>query len=789
MSFQSMLESNECGQTNPMIDLARQLTSSSSPASSAINNVPSMMNESLTFVDNNGTQQQQQQSDNPLSSAVESLLLNTNGGDPLESSAFNMESLLEEMNRMESKLMMNDDQHEPPDSIRSLMKTDQDPFWNEFSQNLIYDDQQQQQQQSLSMNENNNKLPELNVDWADEYLRKLELNNNDESSATTTIKASNVVESSSTDQNSVDGSWDLNEKAHQLQTDQRQSIMNDDYRNQPVDNVDEFFPQHQQQQQPQSFLPFLRPIIRNDFGTHTSQSTISDVNLNDLVSDQESRLINMLLGNNNNQTIGENQVPSSPSAFQSTVIGSTLEPDRISREESSQQRQQPVEQPSMKLGGDEVKTGENFFYENQFDDMEFWMKLAEEWHSNDIIGSGTDLLADVDTNVVQILEPLENLLKSDHRYYYELIENNPFILVKQSQPAAQVEKTILPDYIEQGKQRMNQGDLSAAVLLFEAAVQQQPENVDAWRLLGIANAKNENDHKSIAAFKRCLSLQPKDEQIIRESLMYLATSFTNESMTTEACNALQEWLNNHPKYRDLMNKESEDEPYLGPTPLSKRWMQKTVRVGNPFSNGLFDSVRQNFLEAARLSSDEQPDPDVQCGLGVLHNLSGEYEKAIDCFRLALDSLPDDYALWNRYGASLANGGRAEESMSAYREALIRYPGYIRARYNLAISCMMMGFGEEAAEHLLSVLNLQTAGADSIKDMVDLNRDNITSVSVWSLLRSAMSMHGRIDLLDLVDKRDLEQLTKEFHKPKPSPEESEDYVDADNGNEDQQSNSE
>ncbi|OTF69110.1 peroxisomal biogenesis factor 5-like protein [Euroglyphus maynei] len=442
-----------------------------------------------------------------------------------------------------------------------------------------------------------------------------------------------------------------------------------------------------------------------------------------------------------------------------------IQQEKMTGGESSQTK------PSMKLG-DDVKAGENFFYENQFDDMEFWMKLAEEWHSNDMTGG--DLLADIDTNVVQIREPLENLLKSNHPYHYKLMQNNPFILAESKNQLEEKKNVEMHDYIEQGKHRMQVGDLSAAVLLFEAAAQQQPENVEAWHLLGIANAKNENDHKSIAAFKRCLSLQPKDEQIILESLMYLATSFTNESMTTEACNSLQEWLNNHPKYRDLANKES-DEPYLGPTPLSKRWIQKSARIGNPFSNGLFDSLRENFLEAARLSV-EQPDPDVQCGLGVLHNLSGEYEKAMDCFRTALDSRPDDYSLWNRYGASLANGGRAEESMSAYREALIRYPGYIRARYNLAISCMMMGLGEEAAEHLLSVLNLQTAGADSIKDMVDLNRDNITSTSVWSLLRSAMSMHGRIDLLDLVDQRDLERLTIEFHKPKPQ--ETEDDVDDD-----------
>ena len=310
-----------------------------------------------------------------------------------------------------------------------------------------------------------------------------------------------------------------------------------------------------------------------------------------------------------------------------------------------------------------------------------------------------------------------------------------------------------PNPFEEGMNIISsKGNLSLAASAFEAAVQKDPSHIEAWVMLGTAQAQNEKETQAIRAFEHALKLDPTN----LSALMGLAISYTNEGHEATAYRTLEKWLS--VKYPQVLDPEA---------------VTPDMDVGFIERQELHNRVTELYISAAQLSpSGTSMDPDVQVGLGVLFYGAEEYAKAVDCFEAALASTEagvvkepyQAHLLWNRLGATLANSGRSEEAIAAYGEALAMNPNFVRAKYNLGVSCINIGCLQEAAQHLLGALSMhevvkekgvekarEVGGDGSAKEAAEYGIGGLLgSANLIETLRRVFSSMGRRDLADKVE---------------------------------------
>lgn len=269
-----------------------------------------------------------------------------------------------------------------------------------------------------------------------------------------------------------------------------------------------------------------------------------------------------------------------------------------------------------------------------------------------------------------------------------------------------------PNPLKEGQELFRKGLLSEAVLALEAEVLKNPDNAEGWRLLGITHAENDDDQQAIASMMRSQEADPTNLEV----LLALGVSYTNELEQPQALRYLFQWLQNHPKYGSIAPPDKGDSLY-------------------------YADVAGFFRDAAEMSPE---DADVHIVLGVLYNLSREYDKAIQSFENALKLRPRDYSLWNKLGATKANSVQSSEAILAYQQALDLKPNYVRAWANMGISYANQGLYEESIRYYVRALAM-----------------NPKADNAWNYLKISLSCASRNDMFEACDSRNIDILQKEF----------------------------
>ncbi|GAA5973782.1 hypothetical protein JCM11641_003154 [Rhodosporidiobolus odoratus] len=365
-----------------------------------------------------------------------------------------------------------------------------------------------------------------------------------------------------------------------------------------------------------------------------------------------------------------------------------------------------------------------------------WDMLQQDWDNFEVTATG--------------LKPKNaEASTSSTSFGYSFVQNNPYL----QQRAFSTRQHAFHDAGALSSALLERHD---SLLQHEANVQQDPSSAAAWLALGLKQQQNEREDLAIAALRRAIEL---DSSVATGAAhLALAISFTNEGRRFEAYDELDAWASSLAANADQRVYRNEIERYRD---LFGRQLPTSMQDRHEYLSGLLIRLAQS---RATQEGAAGVDADVQVALGVLFNSSEEWEKAQDCFEAALSVRPDDPLLYNRLGATYANSGKTNLAIQYYEAALDVEPGYVRARYNLAVANMNLGQYEDAVHHLLTSLSIQEADAQQghlEQAPVADQAGGITSRTLWDSLNVSLLQMHRTDLSPLATQRDLFGLMQAF----------------------------
>ncbi|EGR28043.1 hypothetical protein IMG5_184450 [Ichthyophthirius multifiliis] len=269
-----------------------------------------------------------------------------------------------------------------------------------------------------------------------------------------------------------------------------------------------------------------------------------------------------------------------------------------------------------------------------------------------------------------------------------------------------------------------------AILALEAHIQKSDKNQNnsnAWRIMGRLHQENDNDQKAVACLLNALKTDNNNPDVF----LALGVSCTNILDEVKAMNFLKQWYIISPLQQDL--------------PISDNIIPQKNKEYDDYTIEEIKAMNFNMLQAFEKASAMHPEnADLHVSLAVLQYIARNYELSVLSFKNVLQIDPNNYSLWNKLGATLAQLGRADEAIEAYHRALELKPNYVRVWVNLGIAHAYKGDYVEAARLYLNALSF-----------------NPEAKHLWSYLQTCFMCMQRFDLVGKIQNNNPLEFQDEF----------------------------
>ena len=220
--------------------------------------------------------------------------------------------------------------------------------------------------------------------------------------------------------------------------------------------------------------------------------------------------------------------------------------------------------------------------------------------------------------------------------------------------------------IQTGLKLHQAGRLQEAESYYQAVLREQPENSDAWHLLGVIAQQTGKDEAAVAFIQKAIEIRPEVPD-------YYVT-----------CGEA---------YRVMRDYDSATHCYEKALSIDPGFAGAHLNLGNTLKEtGRVLEAIDHYEKAADL----QPDFAIaHNNLGIVLKDIGRTEDAISRFERALAIAPGYFEAHNNLGNALLTLGRVDDAISRFEQAIAIQPKYAEAHSNLGNAFRQSGRLEEA----------------------------------------------------------------------------------------------
>jgi predicted O-linked N-acetylglucosamine transferase (SPINDLY family) len=243
-------------------------------------------------------------------------------------------------------------------------------------------------------------------------------------------------------------------------------------------------------------------------------------------------------------------------------------------------------------------------------------------------------------------------------------------------------------YNKQGLTRIAQGRINEAINAFKRAVQQNPDDAEAYFNLALAATAYRDFRAAVKNYEHCLRLNPDHV----DAGFNLANTLLQLNNLREAIAAYKNVIRLDPQHAQAFNNlgiaqkkcsrmKEAIQSFHQAIALKKDFAEAYNNLGNAFfKNKQPSRAIHNYEMAVRINPDYA---ESYRNLGLLYLEIDKASLAISAFQRYLQLQPDDAVILNNLGSAYYGRGQFQRAVSCYRKSLQLAPDAARTYYNLA----------------------------------------------------------------------------------------------------------